>query len=210
MPIGRSQPIVIEDKDSMPSKVACDSMDTIPAGSIEEALVSLKLSAKDPEQTRRLDHVLHVLRDVVSGPNIFCEEHEAHWWEMFAEVFASEVAAQTRASGGKEPSSSCKRQILADILVWAEVTQDHYDSGTQRFVTDPHAADESFQRIGRAFRAAKARKGLGGSSLPCGGGSADRDCRGDDFGGALCGGGGSAPFGGDSDTRSESSTDTRG
>ncbi|GIL53756.1 hypothetical protein Vafri_9351 [Volvox africanus] len=81
----------------------------------------------------------------------------------WADPHLVQVAVQTRASGGEEPSSACKRQILADILVWAEVTQDHYDSGTQRFVTEPHEADESFQRIGRTFRALKATKGLGTS-----------------------------------------------
>ena len=44
----------------------------------------------------------------------------------------AQVDAQTRASGGMEPTSSCKRQILADILVWAEVTQEHYDAGALR------------------------------------------------------------------------------
>lgn len=174
MPIDSSLPIGL--KRSMPGKVERASFDIGPVGSIEQALVTLKLSAKDPEQSRKLDHVLYVLRDVVSGPNIMvcCEDQEALWWEVFAEVYATEVscvgvpaemlgtpcvlihmvleadspptsckhaaslgpieqvAVMTNASGGKEPSSSCKRQILADILVWAEVTQDHYDSGTQR------------------------------------------------------------------------------
>ncbi|GLI68254.1 hypothetical protein VaNZ11_012607 [Volvox africanus] len=185
----------------MPNKATRDSLDAVPAASIEEALVSLKLTSRDPEQTRRLEHVLHILRDVVSGPNICCEDREALWWEIFAEVFASEVAVQTRASGGKEPSSSCKRQILADILVWAEVTQDHYDSGTQRFVTEPHEADESFQRIGRTFRALKATKGLGTSRTSL-------DAANNGNAGALTMP--VQPFGdGDSDSRSESSSDTR-
>ncbi|KAG2427233.1 hypothetical protein HYH02_014637 [Chlamydomonas schloesseri] len=145
------------------------SLDSVPVGSIEQALLTLKLSAKDPDVVSRLDKVLYTLRDVVSGPNIMlCEDQEALWWEAFAEVFASEVDAQTRACGGREPSASCKRQILADILVWAEVTQEHYDSGTLRFVTEPHEADESFQRIGRTFRAVKASKGLGGPSASAG------------------------------------------
>ncbi|KXZ44798.1 hypothetical protein GPECTOR_62g913 [Gonium pectorale] len=168
----------------MPSK-APRASDSAPVGSIEEALVSLKLSvgAKDPEQGRRLDKVLDVLRDVVSAPNFYvasgdCGEQEALWWEAFAEVYESEVAAQTAASGGTEPSSCCKRQILADILVWAEVTQDHYDAGTQRFVTEPHAGDESFQRIGRAFRAVKERKGLGSGGGSGGHGAANAGARG--------------------------------
>ncbi|GIL79442.1 hypothetical protein Vretimale_18315 [Volvox reticuliferus] len=190
----------ITSKISMPSKATRDSLDAVPAASIEEAIVSLKLNSRDPEQTRRLEQVLHILRDVVSGPNICCEDREALWWEIFAEVFASEVAAQTRASGGKEPSSACKRQILADILVWAEVTQDHYDSGTQRFVTEPHEADESFQRIGRTFRALKATKGMGSSGPSF-------DSADDDNAGVLAMP--AHPFDGDSDSRSESSFDTR-
>ncbi|GFR52871.1 hypothetical protein Agub_g15499 [Astrephomene gubernaculifera] len=160
----------------MLNKASRGDTDPAPVGSIEEALVSLKLSTKDPEQTRKLDHVIDVLRDVLSGPNIMvcCQDQEALWWEMFAEVFASEVAAQTRASGGREPSPACKRQILADILVWAEVTQEHYDSGTQRFVTEPHEADESFQRIGRAFRVVKARKQS--STAACDNACTERRC----------------------------------
>ncbi|PNW72762.1 hypothetical protein CHLRE_15g641400v5 [Chlamydomonas reinhardtii] len=155
----------------MPISKGRASLDSAPVGSIEQALLTLKLSAKDPDVVSRLDKVLYTLRDVVSGPNIMmCEDQEALWWEAFAEVFASEVDAQTRACGGREPSPGCKRQILADILVWAEVTQEHYDSGTLRFVTEPHEADESFQRIGRTFRAVKASKGLGGASSSAGGG----------------------------------------
>ncbi|EFJ43413.1 hypothetical protein VOLCADRAFT_106850 [Volvox carteri f. nagariensis] len=204
MPAGSSQPIAI--KGSMPSKATRESRDAVPAGSLEEALVNLKLSTKDPEQTRRLDHALHVLSDVVSGPNICCEDHEALWWEIFAEVFVTEVAAQTHAAGGREPSSSCKRQILADILVWAEVTQDHYDSGTQRFVTEPHEADESFQRIGRTFRALKARRGLGKSR------ASSSDLSGDGDGinaGALCVSRLSSGADVDDTTRSDSSSDLR-
>ena len=35
---------------------------------------------------------------------------------------------------GKALSNEGKRQILADIMVWAEVTQPHYDAGTARCV----------------------------------------------------------------------------
>lgn len=41
-----------------------------------------------------------------------------------------QVATQIKESGAKELSLNAKRQILADILVWAEVTQDHYDQNT--------------------------------------------------------------------------------
>lgn len=90
MPPGRSQPGAI--KGTMPCKGTRESLESEPADSIEEALVRLKLSAKDPDKTQRIDYVLHVLRDVVSGPSIFCEDNEALWWEIFAEVFASEVS----------------------------------------------------------------------------------------------------------------------
>ncbi|KAG2482542.1 hypothetical protein HYH03_018533 [Edaphochlamys debaryana] len=175
-----------------------------PIGSIEEALLSLKLRGSD-EQARRLDSVLKVLRDVLSGPNIYqaCgdQDDEALWWEVFADVYANEVHAQTSAAGGKEPSCSCKRQILADILVWAEVTQDHYDSGTARFVTEPHAGDESFQRIGATFRKVKAtRLGLGLRSNP------EAGCGSPSLGGARCGARQSDSTSSQSDCSSETRT----
>ncbi|GFH21406.1 uncharacterized protein HaLaN_18707 [Haematococcus lacustris] len=52
--------------------------------------------------------------------------------------------ASLNVSLGKER----RRQILADILVWAEVTQQHYDASTRRFVLEPNQHDESFLRIG--------------------------------------------------------------
>ena len=49
---------------------------------------------------------------------------------------------------------------LPPCVVWAEVTQQHYDKVTLQFVTQPHETDQSFQRIGKALQAAKATRGL--------------------------------------------------
>eukprot|EP00198_Chlamydomonas_reinhardtii_P013735 XP_001703072.1 predicted protein [Chlamydomonas reinhardtii] len=85
----QAQPVDIHRK--MPISKGRASLDSAPVGSIEQALLTLKLSAKDPDVVSRLDKVLYTLRDVVSGPNIMmCEDQEALWWEAFAEVFASE------------------------------------------------------------------------------------------------------------------------
>lgn len=66
--------------------------------------------------------------------------------QCFSVAFKREVEylASLNASLGKER----RRQILADILVWAEVTQQHYDASTRRFVVEPNQHDESFLRIG--------------------------------------------------------------
>jgi len=86
-------------------------------------------------------------------------EVEAKMWDCFADVFEQEVAEQQGGSS-KELSTEQKRQILADILVWAEITQEHYDQPTAQFITDPHGKDASFQRIGRWLKEAKAARGL--------------------------------------------------
>lgn len=109
-----------------------------------------------------IDRVLAVLKDVVSGPSMltsFGTGQEARWWDCFAEVYQRELEAQQKRSK-REPSAMCKRQVLADILVWAEVTQEHYDYNTLQFVTGPHMGDESFQRIGKLLAEVKASKGL--------------------------------------------------
>eukprot|EP00877_Chromochloris_zofingiensis_P013502 jgi/Chrzof1/8405/Cz03g09130.t1 len=85
-------------------------------------------------------------------------EQEAKMWDCFAEVYEKEVNQQE--CKGQELSTDKKRQILADILVWAEISQSHYDQNTVSFVTAPHCEDDSFQRIGKVFKAAKERRGL--------------------------------------------------
>lgn len=57
------------------------------------------------------------------------KEQEAKLWDCFAEVYEKEVQ-QLQHSCKHELSTDRKRQILADILVWAEVTQAHYDHNT--------------------------------------------------------------------------------
>lgn len=56
-------------------------------------------------------------------------EQEARMWDCFAEVYEKEVQ-QLQQGSSKELPTEKKRQILADILVWAEITQAHYDSST--------------------------------------------------------------------------------
>lgn len=56
-------------------------------------------------------------------------EREAKMWDCFADVYETEL--ELLQKGGQDNlSKEKKRQILADILVWAEVTQSHYDSNT--------------------------------------------------------------------------------
>lgn len=114
-------------------------------------------------------------------------EREARYWDVFADVYEQELRARSalQAGGGQQLrdqhhhdvaqhdarqqqqhaqqpqlSKEAKRQILADILVWAEITQAHYDTHTASFVTAPHDGDASFQRIGQLFKAAKKQRGL--------------------------------------------------
>jgi hypothetical protein len=54
-------------------------------------------------------------------------EREAKMWDCFADVYEQELRQQQHST---ELSKEKKRQILADILVWAEITQSHYDSNT--------------------------------------------------------------------------------
>jgi VIT1/CCC1 family predicted Fe2+/Mn2+ transporter len=58
-------------------------------------------------------------------------EAEARMWDAFAEVYEKELATLKASSGSSsEVSKERKRQVLADILVWAEITQSHYDQNT--------------------------------------------------------------------------------
>eukprot|EP00798_Chlamydomonas_sp_ICE-L_P008795 gene8795-33665_t len=57
-----------------------------------------------------------------------------------------------------------KRQVLADILVWAEMTAPGYDQRAAAFITAPHAGDDSFQRIGKFLASAKQAAGLAHAS----------------------------------------------
>lgn len=83
-----------------------------------------------------------------------CNDEELQYWDCFAKVYQQEVNYQQKVQG-KELSKEQRQQILADVLVWAEVTQQHYDDNTASFVTSPHAKDEQFQRVGVLFRQEK-------------------------------------------------------
>ncbi|KIZ04364.1 hypothetical protein MNEG_3594 [Monoraphidium neglectum] len=85
---------------------------------------------------------------------------EAEHWSIFADVYEREVRHQEELAGGRDLQLDQRRQILADILVWAEVTQTQYDDDTASFVTEPHEQDPSFQRIGDMLKAAKAQRGF--------------------------------------------------
>lgn len=54
-------------------------------------------------------------------------EREAKMWACFADVYEQELQQLQQDS---DLCKEKKRQILADILVWAEITQSHYDSNT--------------------------------------------------------------------------------
>lgn len=56
-------------------------------------------------------------------------EREAKLWDCFAEVYEKELQ-QLQQHSKQQLCTEKKRQILADILVWAEVTQAHYDQTT--------------------------------------------------------------------------------
>lgn len=81
-------------------------------------------------------------------------------WDAFAQVYSQELLQQQAARSSRELSREEKQQILADILVHAELQQPHYDSSTVAFVTEPHSDDASFRRIGKLLRAAKQERGL--------------------------------------------------
>jgi hypothetical protein len=53
-------------------------------------------------------------------------------WDAFAEVYEKELATlkASSANSSSELPKERKRQVLADILVWAEITQSHYDQNT--------------------------------------------------------------------------------
>jgi hypothetical protein len=70
------------------------------------------------------------------------------------------VAASGAAPRDAQLSVEDRRQVLADILVWAEVTRPGYDAAAADFVTGPHASDAAFKRVGEALKRAKEERGL--------------------------------------------------
>lgn len=133
------------------------------------------------QNTKPLNTTAELLPMVSPAQLVACDdpEAEAEHWAVFADVYEAEVAARTAgASGGKadggkggggngaqqqqqqQLSVDARRQILADILVWAEVSQARYDEAAAAFVTAPHESDDAFNRIGRALREARQARGL--------------------------------------------------
>ncbi|KAF5826893.1 hypothetical protein DUNSADRAFT_1807 [Dunaliella salina] len=86
------------------------------------------------------------------------DEEEGAMRECFGEAFHQEIEylSSLRVPISKER----KRQILADILVWAEVMQGHYDKSTRSFVLEPHKYDESFLRVGQFLQMSKQHRGI--------------------------------------------------
>jgi hypothetical protein len=72
----------------------------------------------------------------------------------------SAAAASGGAPRDAQLSVEARRQVLADILVWAEVTRPGYDAAAADFVTSPHASDAAFRRVGEALKRAKEERGL--------------------------------------------------
>lgn len=139
-------------------------------GEVAQRLGHLKLDqpcVRKPLEPCAVQHVQSAFGELLAiSPSTLIQpvgggdkEQEAKLWDCFAEVYEQEVK-QLQQSSRQELSTEKKRQILADILVWAEVTQAHYDSSTTSFVTEPHGGDASFQRIGRLLKAAKKERGL--------------------------------------------------
>mmetsp|Transcript_26533 Transcript_26533/g.71772 ORF Transcript_26533/g.71772 Transcript_26533/m.71772 type:complete len:154 (-) Transcript_26533:1020-1481(-) len=86
------------------------------------------------------------------------DKEEGVMRECFGEAFNQEV--EYLSSLSIPVSKERKRQILADILVWAEVTQGHYDKNTRSFVLEPNQYDESFLRVGQFLRESKQQHGI--------------------------------------------------
>ncbi|GFH17439.1 uncharacterized protein HaLaN_14077 [Haematococcus lacustris] len=94
-----------------------------------------------------------LLSSVLAG-----DAREASMRQCFSAAFDAEVNYLT--SLNIELTKDRRRQILADILVWAEVTQQHYDATTRSFVLEPNQHDESFLRIGSFLKDAMQEQGL--------------------------------------------------
>eukprot|EP00798_Chlamydomonas_sp_ICE-L_P003789 gene3789-13857_t len=145
-----------------------DLSDDFVLGNVGQKLQSLRLRSQAPEIHEALDAALEALSDVIKTPlgldlgeqNSSSEdESEAKMWCCFGKVY--ELETKRLQSVASSPMSTMKkRQILADILVWAEVTAPGYDKVAASFITGPHSGDESFQRIGKLLAEAKAGVGL--------------------------------------------------
>jgi hypothetical protein len=68
---------------------------------------------------------------------------------------------------GSEPSKEVQRQILADILVWAEITQDHYDDSTARCARTHAATPPPRAALGAAAPPVAVQQGGAAQALGC-------------------------------------------
>lgn len=131
---------------------------------LQAQLESLRLKVSSDMQ-KEITMVLESLADIISTriyglvSDSIDSEEEAKMWSCFAQVYQLEVEAYCKRKG-QQPSMNRKRQIFADILVWAEVTRPGYDEQAAAFVTETHRQDENFQRIGRHLKSVKAQKGV--------------------------------------------------
>lgn len=134
---------------------------------LEPQLSRLSLSDRPSTKAKTASvHMPPVFNDLLCGSFVpqlgsFFEnqEVESRMWDCFAEVYEREIGVLKQAAESIV-STEEKRRVLADILVWAEITREGYDSNTASFVTTPHETDSSFQRIGRLLRESKAARGL--------------------------------------------------
>lgn len=99
---------------------------------------------------------LGILQDAQDGMD---SEEEAKMWSCFATVYLHEVEAY-KVRKGRPASMNRKRQIFADILMWAEMLKPGYDQQTAAFMTGHHVEDESFVRVGKLLSEAKRSKGI--------------------------------------------------
>ena len=99
---------------------------------------------------------LGILQDAQDGID---SEEEAKMWSCFAFVYLQEVEAYKERTG-RPASMTRKRQIFADILMWAEMLKPGYDQQTAAFMTGHHVEDEGFVRVGKLLGEAKKSKGI--------------------------------------------------
>jgi len=86
------------------------------------------------------------------------DREESAMRQCFAETFEREV--EHLRSQSVEVNKERKSQILADILVWAEISQQHYEATTRDFVVAPNVQDESFVRVGRFLHESQQLHGM--------------------------------------------------
>ncbi|KAL6746173.1 hypothetical protein V8C86DRAFT_1562800 [Haematococcus lacustris] len=103
------------------------------ASSLEAKLQQVKLDSKGAPSKGSSSSAFSpqtgsLLSSVLAG-----DAREASMRQCFSAAFDAEVNYLT--SLNIELTKDRRRQILADILVWAEVTQQHYDATTRRSAT---------------------------------------------------------------------------